>query len=201
MDEKYRIIRKATPTLDKKGVFAFFYNRKCASMSIQRYALKDRVVVRKDDSCSYYKKLSEMTDDDLDRLFKFTFVRNPYERVVSAWHYLQTHGFMKKHMGAGQTFEEFVLSHNIPSIDPHFHHQHEHLFYGNVPIVDFIGKVENIREDFSFIAKRIGFDGDLGKKNTTQHDNWQMYYENPAVRQKVAETYKKDFELLNYEVV
>ena len=191
-------MRKATPTLDRMGMFAFFYNCKAASMSVQRYLLKDRAIVRKDDSCAYHQVLSQMTDDDLDGLFKFTIVRNPFARVVSAYHYLLATGTNMQ----GRNFEQFVLSENMPAFNHHFHRQVDLIAHNGKLIVDFVAKIETIESDWKVIAGRIGCSKKLPHENASQHDRWQFFYrDHPAVRNKVVEQYREDFEILDYEMV
>jgi chondroitin 4-sulfotransferase 11 len=162
-------------------------------MSVQRRALKDRAIVRKDDEGLYDDVLAGMTDKDIDRLFKFAIVRNPYARVVSAWEYL-----ISQHRIRSRDFSTFVCNTDLPKFDIHFHRQVDHLFYLGKPVVDFIGKLENIENDWHTIAMQIGAPLSLPRANKTDHPHWETYY-TPAAKEAVAAEYRADFALLGYE--
>ncbi len=67
--------------------------------------------------------------------------------------------------------------------------------------VNFVGKFENLEEDFQKILNLIGFndikhDFEI-KKNNRNHDSYKKYYDQKTL-DIVNEIYKKDFELFGY---
>jgi hypothetical protein len=63
--------------------------------------------------------------------------------------------------------------------------------------LDFIGRFENIKEDWEFISKNINFSGCLPFENRGKHLNYKKYYSEKT--KKIIETlYKKDIELYSY---
>ncbi len=65
---------------------------------------------------------------------------------------------------------------------------------------DFIGKLENLAEDFTVIAGKTGFvtDGLLHLNNAGRGKSYREYYDQEA-REMVAERYRRDIEMFNYE--
>lgn len=96
-----------------------------------------------------------------ESLFKFAFVRNPWDLQVSSFHHIRRE---RPHLVAGhEDFEEFLrykLNPNRPyqfHIDTSIERQSDYLvdLHGKV-LVDFIGRYENIEADFREACRRIG---------------------------------------------
>ncbi|MEZ9421680.1 sulfotransferase family 2 domain-containing protein [Vibrio breoganii] len=145
-----------------------------------------------------------------ERYFKFCFVRNPYERLVSAYTYLSAGGngkddlyFKELFREKYPSFEDFVLY----FLDSSVIHEHklfkpQYLYVCNIKkelMVDYVGKLENIDKDIIVIKKRLGISTDLIKANTSPKQDSSNYYTNKKVSDKVFELYKHDFSVFEYE--
>jgi hypothetical protein len=64
--------------------------------------------------------------------------------------------------------------------------------------VDFIGRFENISNDWKIVADKIGIKKELPIKNESPHENYTYYYDEWCI-QKVVDIYKRDIELFNYK--
>jgi hypothetical protein len=153
----------------------------------------------------YTNTKKELNFDSSD-YFKFCFVRNPWERMLSWYGQLQktkfqiypTSGIRKMlyELTNNYSFTDFLK--NLP--EEHFKHFSQSNFYlisGN--LIDFIGKVENLQQDFDFVCNKIGIpQQQLPHKNATKHKHYTEYYDDET-RQIVAEKYAKDIEYFGYE--
>jgi hypothetical protein len=149
--------------------------------------------------------------EDYERFFKFAFVRNPWERLSSAFHFLKSGGMTPKdrrwaesHLAPFPDLDAFVRGWVTPSSvlsGRHLKPQHRYICdpRGNVQ-VDFVARFENLHEDFSTIAQRIGSVARLGHLNRTpgkKRDYRDDY--SAETRRIVAEVYRRDIEVFGYE--
>ena len=147
----------------------------------------------------------EMLPKELfDELFKFAFVRNPWDLQVSSYHHInRERPQLLEGIEDFETFLRWKLSsdrkyHYI--IDTSIELQSDYLIdlKGNI-IVDYIGRYEHLYDDFSDICKKIGIsDLQLPHKRKAQgRKNYQEYYNEETV-QLVAEYFRKDIEMFGY---
>ncbi len=111
----------------------------------------------------------------------------------------------------GGSFEHFVLDianwMDIEEEDsiyrdrhiPHFRPQHEYLYDDNGScLVDFIGKIENIENDFEKLCHLLSIDTvRISRKNRSYHRRYWHYY-NAKTRAIVAEYYARDIKCFGY---
>ena len=148
--------------------------------------------------------------------FKFTFVRDPFSRLVSCYeskyhhdkefykkkvfdfdHYL--FGYIRKDQGF-DTFVRKIVKLPACLLDKHFLVQYDltHDRQGR-KLVDFIGKSEHMSEDFGKVQKKCGLP-DLPHFNRTdkKKKNWMDYYTKETAR-LVYRKYQKDIKAFGYE--
>tara|TARA_R110001592_G_scaffold298412_2_gene569206 strand:- start:714 stop:1277 length:564 start_codon:yes stop_codon:yes gene_type:complete len=136
----------------------------------------------------YYKE--NISIKKFESYYKFTFVRNPWDRLVSAHEY-------DKQFGNQLIFKEWIklspVSYNTIS-------EHKYgIQYDFVNGCDFIGKFENLQEDFNTVCDKIGIpQQQLPHKNKTKHKHYTEYYDDET-REIVAEKYAKDIEYFGYK--
>lgn len=120
--------------------------------------------------------------------FTFTFTRNPWCRTVSAYLYankIKETNWSKKVIS--KTFFEYTkITRPLQS-------------YFICPGVDFVGKIENIQDDFDIVCDRIGMSRvKLPHINETHHKHYTEYYDDKS-RDMVAQRCKEDIEKFNYK--
>ncbi len=189
-------IKQQSPVLDKKNAFMFFSNNKVAQTSINRHLLKDRCIVRKDDHQRYDAKLDSV---DFGSVWKFTIVRNPWDRVVSAFSYLKVRKRLSMDIRS-MKFENFVmnvLQKHGTALDAHFEPQFPNAFHDGDCFVDFIGRMENIESDWKTIAQSISALLDLPHRNKSKHKDYRSYY-GPKTAEVIRDLYSEDIDKFGY---
>jgi chondroitin 4-sulfotransferase 11 len=161
----------------------------------------------------YYR---EVFGADFWAYFKFTFVRNPFTRLVSAYEFLKRGGhpawpedaaFNKEVLSSYRDFGDFVLQwlprqrRAVPRVrPPHFRPQVEYLMLSNRLALDFIGRYETLAGDFEVVRRRLHIDAELPHHNRTPVEDVSVasHYASDAVVRCVQDVYQADFELLGY---
>lgn len=150
---------------------------------------------------------------DYNNYFKFTFVRNPWDRVFSAYNFLKKGGVTEQdktwtpHIDHYKNFDEFIkegLHTPIMMKKLHFLPQYKFLKipHHKTSMIDFIGYYENLEEDFEIIKNKLKLNTNAKLKhiNKTSIDkklNYQNFYTNQS-RDIVHELYQKDIDLFCY---
>lgn len=183
--------------------FLFLHLPKTGGTSINKF-FNDKFDNNKRDFGHPY--LSEYKCNNFDDYFKFTIVRNPYDRLVSAFFYMKEYSkfqsdinFRKKWKLEHDTFESFVIE-KLPIIvgnkntrPRHFKPQVE---FGTAGL-DYIGSFVTMQDDMNFICDEIGIDRqDLPHVNSSNHKRYDEYY-NEELLNIVKTLYLEDFN--NYE--
>jgi len=197
MKELIKHYKEQIPVLDNHGMFMFFSNNKVAQTSINRHLLKSRCIVYKDNHDKYESYFQAMVDK-MDSTYKFTIVRNPWDRAVSAFTYLKIK--VRTPSLRGMLFHSFVLKvlqKKGTQWNAHFDHQHPKAFYKGSCFVDFIGRLENIESDWKVIARSISAPVDLPHKNKSYHDDYSKYYK-PESIEVIRNLYSEDIEKFGY---
>ena len=140
-----------------------------------------------------------------NNIFTFGFVRNPWDRAVSGWK------FGSYGMDWNMNFVDFCRNLKKLELYPknkqasdglllHICEQHSFLICEEKKIkADFIGKFENLQEDFNIICDKIGIpQQQLPHKNKSKHKHYTEYYDDET-QAIVAEKYAKDIEYFGYE--
>lgn len=142
------------------------------------------------------------------RLFRFAFVRDPYDRLVSAYHFLRGGGFdaedarwAQEVLAGYPSFAEFVLGWLTPETARsklHFVPQSRFLCAeeGGPLEVDFVGRFEFLAEDFQRVCERLGVERELQRSNAARRPREVEW--TPELRARVGEVYAEDFRLLGY---
>ena len=143
--------------------------------------------------------------DKWDDYFKFTFVRNPYSRLVSTYFdkcqkVIGTEWelpFYSKWKDA--SFYDFVV--DVCSLDLKNTEGHIKLQSEFIPKkIDYIGKMETFTRDFDYVLNRISVKIPQPEKkhNTTEHNHWSEYYTN-YLKDMVYDSFRSDFDNFSYE--
>lgn len=139
--------------------------------------------------------------------FTFAFIRNPWDRMVSLWANKgrdQIHStFAKRGMGPYPDFNDFVKALcERTDFDIHWVSQAESILIDGQEVPGFIGRYENLKDDWQFIQKKCLEHNlklpDLERRNSSAHDHYRKYY-SPESRDLIAGKYAQDIEAFGYE--
>lgn len=141
--------------------------------------------------------------------FKFCCVRNPWDRVYSAFRYLKAGGWdesdrvwAESNLAEYDEFGPFVKQWLTPvNIRTHLHFHPQYHFICDAKgaiLVDDLIYFETLNDDFTRIAKRLHIDAELGHHNANPGINYIDAYDS-ELRNIVADIYARDIELLGYD--
>lgn len=175
---------------------------------------------------------------------KFTVIRNPYDRIVSAYHnaisgpgHDRIIRVLKDRINKETTFKEFLdivlefrkdykklgLSkknniHTIPWYDKSRNPEENRLsyevywilshtesltdsieYYTPINELDFIGRFENLSEDYTTIKELVGVNKDLPHINKSSRESGYKQYYDDEIFDIVTDMYKKDLENFDYK--
>ncbi len=141
---------------------------------------------------------------DLDLYFKFTFVRNPWDRLVSLYsekivnHKKTINKVPYYKQFIGLSFESFldrIIYSDLESCIPH-HRLQTHLMPLNK--MNFIGKLENFNKDIRFVLDHLKIKNcKIQHLNRSKHSHYSDYYNN-RYKKLVESKYAEDIENFNY---
>lgn len=139
----------------------------------------------------------KMDPEAFESYYKFAFVRNPWSRLLSLYTYLLQNHRHPRHRVALEAggFNGFI-QHGYEKLN----WQDQIYCLSNSEgelIVDFVGKYENLSEDFRVICDAIGIPMKLPHINQTSHADYREYY-SPESIELVAKMCYRDIELFNY---
>lgn len=131
--------------------------------------------------------------------FKFSFVRNPFDRMVSIFRYM-----VRAKEEKIRNFNKAIRYH-VNSMKKgrekrvfYFRPQSEYLFSEGEMIVDFIGRFEHLKRDFRKVARRVGISGSLPHLKRSKARNYRSYY-NRASKDLVKRFYAEDLDKFKYK--
>lgn len=145
------------------------------------------------------------------RLFVFSFVRNPWDRIVSAYHRVlgtaknpATRAWAERNVARFDGFEDFLRALDDDShlrwivlSYPHFRSQFEYLSVDGCLATDFVGRFEQLEKDFAIVAAQVKPGASLGHRHISHHSDYRLYY-NDRTAEIVANLYAKDIAAFGY---
>lgn len=198
--------------INSKFKFAYIHVQKTAGTSLTE------ALMMIDSSVNDKRKHIFINQADAPQdYYKFSFVRNPWERMVSWWNMFDKKGkfndFSTYILENATNFSEFLDAINIDdeikkstsllkaygkSISVN---QLDYLTDDNgTMMMDFVGRYENLQEDFNTVLTTIKLPNIiLNQKNKFDRPDYKTFYTNPDDIEKVRVMCAKDIAYFNYE--
>jgi len=200
--------------VSKSNKIVFVHIQKTGGSSVReilRAQLGDseEVGFKHDWACWHYKEIPGW-----DECFKFAFVRNPWDRLVS-WYSMIVQNKVLLNQSRNRlweyvireanTFDEFIrnCTLEIDDFDGRKGFLYNQLDYltdndGNL-LVDFIGKYETFEDSMQYVMRSLRLTGDavFTHENRSKHKHYSSYY-TEDLKNIVAERYAKDIKYFGY---
>ncbi|MBM7333635.1 sulfotransferase family 2 domain-containing protein [Alloalcanivorax marinus] len=140
------------------------------------------------------------------RFFKFSFVRNPWDRAYSAFSYLRGGGNgasdlkLQALLDRFDGYDDFLINGlNKGLLRNHILFIPQSFFVLDAnqnPMVDFLGRYENLEEDYKKIAEKLSLQTDLPYFNRTREKK-QKYQCSESIN-IIANIYAQDVDVFQY---
>lgn len=206
--------------INHKHKFIFLHIPKTGGTSIGRALQRACGIEEKYES--FYIHYDDLTEDMLKEYFVFTFVRNPWDRLVSNYRFqkninenISFDNFQENVLKSFEnTYNTTLNKRDLSNLSfKEISNQHGELIHATsqidflkgklshnidtTPYIDFIGKYENINEDFKFILDKLGLKANLTYNNRTNYKNihYSWYFKNKNFSQDIL----NDAEYFNYK--
>jgi hypothetical protein len=150
----------------------------------------------------------EVGDDIFKNFYKFTIVRNPWDKIVSQFMYMQKRRDLREFSGMKED-DSLKVYLSLILKKKHVQWEHQYKFFlddNGEPLVDYIGRFEKFDNDVKQILKKRNLNKTMfGLRNRkiphyykSKREHYRYYFDEES-SEMVQEMYKKDIELLGYK--
>lgn len=141
-----------------------------------------------------------VTPEEMDEMFVFVMVRNPWDRMVSYYHWLKTQNFDHPfvHLAKTTNFETFVLDPNM-SHATQISNAESYVTRNDGKLCgDLFIRLEYLKEDCAMLEAHLGFELTVPIANASRRgEGYQQYY-TPQTRDHIAALCDRDIAKFDY---
>lgn len=146
----------------------------------------------------YINKKMGMNPQKWESYYKFCFIRNPYDKIISAWNHVNRFNIpFKNYLNLINTCNDVEYIHMfLPQVRNIINEK-------GVININYIGKFENLEEDLHKILYNIGIKNiihNVKEMNKRNHLPFYKYYDQETLN-KVNILLKEDFDKLDYDKI
>jgi hypothetical protein len=141
----------------------------------------------------------------LDNYFKFCIVRNPYNKLYSAWNFIKDrHGYENVNdFVKYKLTNEFIHGKELIPLDARVHYRPQHTFVYDCidnKQVDFIIKYENLNNDINQLNNEFHLEIPLYGNDLTCKKDYTYFFNKESI-EKINKLYEKDFLMFDYKIM
>jgi chondroitin 4-sulfotransferase 11 len=152
-------------------------------------------------------------EEQWNNYFKFAITRNPFDKMVSSYNWMCRH-IKPCELRDKILFKDFIFRKRgfETLFNPNLTTKKENRYVqiktatdfimdeNDNLMVDYVGRFENLKDDWNFICKQLGTKIKLGHRNKWSRDNkhYRDYYDDET-REFITKACEKDLEIFGYE--
>lgn len=179
--------------MHKKNIFVHI--PKTGGVSIKNSLNKYLLKLNNSQAHIPYTEYVDWLGESAPEYYSFTFVRNPWDRLVSAFFFLK----QKRKLHSGYSFSFFVKNYLSDFKDKHIYYFPQSYFIRSRQGLQFIGFFEFFARDFEVLCSHLDVDHqELPISNKSDHEHYTYYYDNET-RDIVARLYYSDIKSFGYK--
>ena len=192
------------PVIDVLGKWIHCPNARVATTSIDSGVLKDRGILKRRGRVNWELVWKNIILPNIDDVLMFTFVRNSWDRVCSAFYQCRDRARTKENrIDKKWEFKEYVkkvLAVKWPNVNYHFAPQYDTVYFKGELIPNmFVGHYDHLKTDWGMIATRLQVSASLPYWNHAKRDGTYMDHYDEESKEIIAELYAPEIKALGYE--
>lgn len=191
--------------ISKRKKFIFVAIPKTATTSIEKVLDNyNDIIVPKHTT---FSELENNYGINHKEFYTFCFVRNPYDRIVSQYLQLKKNPGKKYDNSERRYYYKFCNNNSFDDFIKLLKKERRDIFFqskfvfneDNTLKVDFVGRFENLQNDFNIICDKIGIPRvELLKENVTQEKKHYSDYYRTKTKKNVEELFEKEIKYFGY---
>lgn len=190
----------ALPVLDVLGKWIHLPNARTGTTSIDEGPLRGRCVMHQRDKRLWATVWEEIIVPNEDVAI-FTFVRNPWDRICSAFFQCRDRARTPENkIDQSWEFADWVkkiLAVRGPECNMHFAEQYPTAYFNGAQYC-YVGRFENLEQDWRIASMIINVPGHLPHRNAAVYGSYMDHYDEESI-EIVEKLYKRDIEAFGYE--
>ena len=186
----------------RKPKFVFIHLPKNAGSSVTK-ALANYIGVERDKlrpqkyKFIYARNLKSVVENP-EEYFVFSVIRNPWERTVSYFHYLQQIRQPPHNLSKDVKFTDWVKAGGYKTLQTQMSQLSDDFPCNVSTHIDYIARLEKLDEDWPEICRKMNIKCEMIHDKKSKHTHYSEYY-NDETKDLIYKFYKDDVQCLSYD--
>jgi len=141
----------------------------------------------------------EIGSEKFEAFYKFTIVRNPWDKAISQFFYMQHRPDLRDFIGMKED-DPFKRYLQLTAGKLHVQWEKQVRFFlddNGEMLVNYLGHLECFEKDATTILDHLNIRASIPHVNATQHRHFTEYYDKES-QEMVADHYREDIQILGY---